>query len=130
LEEHAFTQGLANRFPRIAESKVSEAYPNGIMRWAPWYGFQFYQRGYDKAYEVLGRPGVKYKLARLAGVDRRVPVVHQAWFYPRSDLRKFVRTYFDVLSAYAGIEKQGEQQDIVLLSQSKWPAHSLGATEG
>src|SRR5690606_923443 len=68
LEEHAFTQGLANRFPRIAESKVSEAYPNGIMRWAPWYGFQFYQRGYDKAYEVLGRPGVKYKLARLAGV--------------------------------------------------------------
>jgi FAD/FMN-containing dehydrogenase len=130
LEEHAFTQGLANRFPRIAESKVSESYPNGMMRWAPWYGFQFYQRGYDKAYEVLGRSGMKYKLARLAGVDRRVPVVHQAWFFPRSELRKFVRTYFDVLSDYPGIEKQVEQQDIVLLAPSKWPAHSLGATDG
>lgn len=128
LEEHGFTHGLANRFPRIAESTVTKTYPQGIMRWAPWYGFQFYQRGYDQAYDQLGKTHIKHKLARLVGVDRRVPVAHQAWFFPRSLLRAFVDNYFSVLDQFPGIEKQGEQQDIVLLGPSNWPSHSMGQT--
>ena len=129
LEEQAFTHGLANRFPRIAESTVTKTYPQGIERWAPWYGFQFYQRGYDRSYEILGRRGLKYSLARLVGVDRRVPVAHQSWFFPRSITRAFVEAYFKVLDAFPGSEKQGEQQDIVLLDPCPFPAHSLGRTQ-
>lgn len=128
LEAQGFTHGLANRFPRIAEATVTKSYPEGIMRWAPWYGFQFYQRGYDQAYEQLSKTGIKHKLARLVGVDRRVPVAHQAWFFPRRLLRSFVENYFSVLDQFPGIEKQGEQQDIVLLGPSRWSAHSIGRT--
>ncbi len=130
LESHAFTQGLANRFPRIAESTVSRTYPRGMTRWAHWYGFQFYQRGYDRAPEVLGRNGLKYRLARLIGVDARVPVAHQSWFFPRSALRPFVEAYFSVLDEFPGLQRQVEQQDIVLLGPSRFPAHSMGRTQG
>jgi FAD/FMN-containing dehydrogenase len=128
LEEHAFTQGLANRFPRIAEATVTKTYPRGIVRWAPWYGFQFYQRGYDRASEVLSRKGLKYGLARLLGVDARVPVAHQAWFFPRRFTRSVMEVYFAVLDAFPGIEKQVEQQDIVLLGPCAYLAHSIGRT--
>jgi hypothetical protein len=130
LETHAFTQGLANRFPRIAEATVTKAYPQGIVRWAPWYGFQFYQRGYDRAHEVLSRKGWKYSLARLLGVDARVPVAHQAWFFPRHLTRNVMKVYFRVLDQFPGVEQQVEQQDIVLLGPCRYPAHSIGRTEG
>lgn len=126
LEQHAFTQGLANRFPRIAQATVTKTYPNGIMRWAHWYGFQFYQRGYDRAPDVLGRKGLKYSLARLLGVDARVPVAHQSWFFPRRVTRSVMDIYFSVLDEFPGIEKQVEQQDIVLLGPCPFPAHSIG----
>jgi hypothetical protein len=130
LETHAFTQGLANRFPRIAEATVTRAYPRGIVRWAPWYGFQFYQRGYDRAHEVLSRKGLKYSIARLLGVDARVPVAHQAWFFPRQLTRKVLNLYFRVLDQFPGLEEQVEQQDIVLLGPCPYPAHTMGRTEG
>jgi FAD/FMN-containing dehydrogenase len=129
LETHAFTQGLANRFPRIAEASVTWTYPRGIVRWAPWYGFQFYQRGYDRAPEVLRRKGLKYSLARLLGVDARVPVAHQAWFFPRRLTRKVIDLYFRVLDQFPGLERQVEQQDIVVLGPCRYPAHSLGRTD-
>lgn len=129
LEQHAFTQGLANRFPRIAEATVTRSYPQGLVRWAPWYGFQFYQRGYDRAAEVLSRPGLKYAIARLLGVDARVPVAHQAWFFPRRLTRAVLDVYFRVLDDFPGIERQVEQQDIVLLGPCPHPAHSLGRTQ-
>lgn len=129
VEGHAFTQGLANRFPRIAESTVTKTYPQGILRWANWYGFQFYQRGYDRAHEVLGRQGLKYGLARFLGVDARVPVAHQSWFFPRRVTRGVMDVYFSVLDEFRGIEKQVEQQDIVLLGPCPYPAHSIGRTE-
>lgn len=129
VEGHAFSQGLANRFPRFAEATVSKTYPRGIVRWAPWYGFQFYQRGYDRAPEVLGGKGLKSALARLLGVDARVPVAHQGWFFPRSLTRQVMDVYFEVLDDFPGIEKQVEQQDIVLLGPCPYPAHSLGRTE-
>jgi FAD/FMN-containing dehydrogenase len=126
VEGHAFTQGLANRFPRIAEAAVSRAYPQGIMRWAPWYGFHFFHRGFDQSFEVLGRKGIKYALARAAGVDRRLPVYHQSWFYPRAAQKDFVELYFSILDEFPGIEKRVEQQDLVLLPPCRWPAHSIG----
>lgn len=129
IETHAFTQGLANRFPRLAESTVTRTYPRGTMRWAPWYGFQFFQRGFDRSFEVLGRRGLRYSAARALGVDRRLPVYHQAWFYPRSEQKAFVDLYFNVLDRYPGIEKRVEQQDLVLLPHCRWPAHSIGQTD-
>lgn len=129
IEQHAFSQGLANRFPRIAEATVTKTYPQGIVRWAPWYGFQFYQRGYDRAHEVLARKGLKFALARLLGVDARVPVAHQGWFFPRHLTRQVMDVYFETLDEFPGIEKQVEQQDIVLLGPCPYPAHSLGRTE-
>jgi FAD/FMN-containing dehydrogenase len=129
LENHAFSQGLANRFPRFAEATVTKTYPQGIVRWAPWYGFQFYQRGYDRASEVLSRKGLKFALARLLGVDARVPVAHQGWFFPRNLTRQVMNVYFNVLDEFPGLEKQVEQQDIVLLGPCPYPAHSLGRTE-
>lgn len=126
IEHHAFTQGLANRFPRIAETTVSKTYPQGIMRWAPWYGFHFFHRGFDRSFDVLGKKGIKTKLACWAGVDRRLPVYHQSWFYPRAAQKDFVDLYFSVLDQYPGIEKRVEQQDLVLLPPCQWPAHSMG----
>lgn len=129
LEDHAFAQGLANRFPRIAESTVKKQYPQGIVRWAHWYGFQFYQRGYDRAPEVLSRKGIKYGLARFLGVDARVPVAHQSWFFPRRLVRNVMSVYFSVLDEFPGIERRIEQQDIVLLGPCPFRAHSIGRTD-
>jgi FAD/FMN-containing dehydrogenase len=129
IEQQAFTQGFANRFPRLAEWIVSRSYPSGIMRWAPWYGFQFFHRGFDQSFEVLSRRGIKYALGRALGVDAKLPVYHQSWFFHRAHLRAFVNMYFDVLDRYPGIERRVEQQDLVLLPACAWPAHTMSRTD-
>lgn len=130
VEEHAFTQGLANRFPRLAEYMVTRAYPQGITRWAPWYGYQFFQRGYDRCPALYQRGGLKHRLVGFLGVDGRLPMVHAAWFFPRGELQGFIDAYFAVLEDYRDIAKYGEQQDVVLLGPCRWPAHSVGESSG
>lgn len=129
IDGHAVTQGLANRFPRIAEWLVSRTYQPGVKLWAPWYGFLFFQRGYDRAEAVLSRSSFGKKLLRLLGVNPRLPFCHQAWFFPRRDLREVLSLYWEVLGRHRGIEKRAEQQDLVLLPPSDYPSHSSGRTE-
>lgn len=128
ISEQAITQALVNRSPRLAEWLVSRAYRQGIARFAPWYGFQFFQRGYDEAHRKMASGGFVPGLLRTLGVRNRMPVCHMAWFYPRSELRAFSDGYFTVMGRHAGIERLIEQQDYVLLGPSNWPCHSLGRT--
>jgi hypothetical protein len=124
---NAFTQGIANRFPSIARRVVSRTYRQGNRRWSDWYGFAFFQRSYDLTPEVLSRPGPIYALARAIGVDPRLPILHQTWFFPRAELRHVMRLYWDVMRRHPGVGERAEQQDLVLLPPSRWPMHSLGA---
>src|SRR5690606_34951294 len=119
---------LVNRMPRLAERLVSRAYRQGMARYAPWYGFQFFQRGYDEAHRKMASGGPVPALLRALGVRNRMPVCHMGWFFPRSELRAFTDGYFTVLGRHAGIERLVEQQDYVLLRPSNWPCHSLGRT--
>jgi len=128
IGEQATTQALVNRAPRLAEWLVSRAYRQGIVRIAPWYGFQFFQRGFDEAHRRMAEGGASARLLRLFGVRRRMPFCHTAWFFPRSELRAFCDFYFSVLGRYPGLERHVEQQDIVLVGPSSWPCHSLGRT--
>lgn len=128
IGEQAITQALVNRTPRLAEWLVSRAYSQGITRYAPWYGFQFFQRGYDEAHRRMASGGLVPRLLRGLGVRNRMPVCHMAWFFPRSELRAFTDGYFTILGRHPGLERLVEQQDYVLLRPSNWPCHSIGRT--
>jgi FAD/FMN-containing dehydrogenase len=128
IGQQALTQTLVNRLPRLAEWIVSRAYRQGIARWAPWYGFQFYQRSFDEAHLRMAKRGLGARILRLFGVRDRMPVCHMSWFFPRAELRAFASAYFDMLGRYPGLEHWGEQQDFVLLGPSQWPCHSMGRT--
>lgn len=129
VTQQAVTQALVNRMPRLAEWLVSRAYPEGIARWAPWYGFLFFQRSFDAAHQRMMSGGLDQKLLRLLGVRHRMPFCHAAWFFPRAELRAFMEGYWGILDRYPGLEVTAEQQDLVLLGPSQWPCHTLGRTE-
>jgi FAD/FMN-containing dehydrogenase len=126
---NAFTQGIANRFPAVARRVISRTYRQGNRRWSDWYGFAFFQRSYDRTDEVLRRRGPLYALARALGVDPRLPVLHQTWFFPRCKLRELMQLYWTVLRRYPGIEARAEQQDLILLPPCRWPLHSFGVSD-
>lgn len=126
---NAFTQGIANRFPAIARRVVSRTYRQGNLCWSDWYGFAFFQRSYDLTAEVLSRRGLVYALVRAIGVDPRLPILHQTWFFPRSELRAVMRLYWDVMREFPGIGARAEQQDLVLLPPCRWPLHGMGVCD-
>ena len=126
-ERNALTQGLSNRFPRLAGLAISRAYPKGRACWADWYGSSYYQRSYDRAASILRGRGPHLALARAVGVDPRLPVYHQSWFFPRDRLREVMALYWAVLRRYPGVESRAETQDLVLLPPSRWPLHTSGA---
>lgn len=128
LEHQAMTQGVANRFPRVAEYLLRRTYPQGKALHAPWYGFQFFQRSYDLAHEVLSRPGLFFGTLRQLGVDPKLTVCHQTWFYPRAATADFMNIYWQTMKEFPGIERRMEQQDLVILPRCGWPSHSMGVT--
>jgi len=129
IGQQAVTQALVNRLPRLAEWLVSRAYRQGISRQAPYYGFQFFQRGYDESHRLMAAGGAATRVLRGLGVRERMPVCHMAWFFPRPQLRAFTDGYFTVLDRFPGLERYVEQQDFVLLGPCAWPCHSLGRTD-
>lgn len=130
LRHQAFAHALANRYPRVTQHLVRSSLKKGTQAWAPWYGLQYYQRSYDRIDELLTGRGLRISLARVLGVDKTVPVLHQAWFFPRKDLRGFMDLYFGLMDEYPGIEHHIEQQDLILLPPSRWPAHSTADIPG
>lgn len=129
LAFQSITQSLVHRFPRLAERILTGAYPMGAGRFAPLYGFLFFQRSYDEAHRRMTRGGFDKALLQVFGARNRMPICHMSWFFPRAELRAFVEGYFSVLERYPGLEKLVEQQDIVLLGPCRWPCHSMGRTE-
>lgn len=130
LVQQAITQGIVNRFPRLAEIAMSRAYHEGAGLPAPWYGFLFFQRSYDIAHEVLSGPGLGFRLLRAIGVDPKLTVCHQTWFYPRERTADFMNVYWSTMDDFPGVERRAEQQDMVFLPPCRWPSHTMGATEG
>jgi hypothetical protein len=130
LTTQMLLQALGNRFPSFAEWIVARTFRQGTARRAPWYGFQFYQRSYDRLYRVMAGQSGLADLLHVAGVPRGLPVCHASWFYPRESLRAFVAGYFDILSRFPSLVPHIEQQDVVLLPPSRWPCHTMGETTG
>jgi len=123
-----FSQALANRFPAFAEWIVSRTYRPGAALWAPWYGFQFFQRSYDAVHRVMAGRSALASTLRCLGVPGGLPVCHSSWFFPREQSRAFAQGYFEILRRYPALVRRIEQQDVVLLGPSRWPCHSLGET--
>jgi FAD/FMN-containing dehydrogenase len=130
ITSQIFSQAFANRFPAFAEWIVSRTYRQGAALWAPWYGFQFFQRSYDAVHRVMAGRSALATTLRLFGVPGGLPVCHTAWFYPRERLRAFATGYFEILGRYPALVRRIEQQDMVLLGPSRWPCHSMGETSG
>lgn len=130
ITSQILSQALANRFPEFAEWIISRTYRQGRALWAPWYGFQFFQRSYDAVHRVMAGNSALASTLRVFGVPGGLPVCHTAWFFPREQLRAFAQGYFEILSRYPGLERSAEQQDFVLLGPSRWPCHSMGETQG
>jgi FAD/FMN-containing dehydrogenase len=129
LVAQMFSQAFANRLPAFAEWIVSRTYRSGAALWAPWYGFQFFQRSYDAVHHVMGQGSLLTFALRALGMPRRLPVCHVTWMFPRHELRAFVEGYFELMARFPELEKRVEQQDIVLLPAPEWPAHTMGGVE-
>lgn len=127
IDHHALTQGIVNRFPRIAQFVIERAYRAGSFRWAPWYGFDFFHRGYERSYDILSRPGLKTRLLKSFGVQATIPILHQSWFFPESRLEAVTEKYWQHLRSHPKLASYIEQQDFVLLPPCPYPAHSLGS---
>jgi hypothetical protein len=130
MTSQILSQALANRFPAFAEWIVARTYRQGRALWAPWYGFQFFQRSYDAVHRVMAGDSALASTLLMLGVPGGLPVCHTAWFFPREELRAFAQGYFEILARYPALARRVEQQDFVLLGPSRWPCHSMGETQG
>ncbi|HEX2879218.1 MAG TPA: FAD-binding protein, partial [Polyangiaceae bacterium] len=124
-------QALANRFPSLAHRAQPWVLKPGRRFQAGLYGFSFYQRSYDRAFDFLSSNDPVACLLREVGVDPRLAVCHQTFLMPISSNRKFLDAYFEVFDRYPELEARLEQQDMVRLPPCPYPLHaSHGLTEG
>lgn len=121
---HAALQGLSNRYPGLARRIALSAFRPGRMFSADWYGFMFFQRSYDTAYEILSSATPLFVALRGFGVDPRLTVCHQTWCFPREHAAEFMQLYWNTMKRYPGIEGRAEQQDMIALRPCRWPAHA------
>ncbi|HET9957937.1 MAG TPA: FAD-binding protein [Polyangiaceae bacterium] len=128
---YAALQGLSNRHPALARHIALGAFRPGRAFSADWYGFLFFQRSYDTAYDILSSRSLTFAGLRALGVDPRLTVCHQTWCFPREHVAEFMSVYWEVMQRYAGVERRAEQQDLILLPVCRWPAHGTwGNTQG
>ena len=119
-------QALANRFPAFMHRLQPWMFKRGRRFHASMYGFCFYQRSYDRAFEYLSRraPGDWAPLLlRCVGVDPRLTVCHQSFAVPIACVRDFLDLYFGVFDRYPDVERRLEQQDMIRLPECRWPMH-------
>lgn len=121
---HAALQGVSNRFPTLTRHIALSAFRPGRAFSADWYGFLFFQRSYDTAYDTLSSRAPWFSALRGLGVDPRLTVLHQTWCFPREHAVEFMELYWSVLKRYPGLERRAEQQDLIALRPSRWPAHA------
>lgn len=121
---HAALQGLSNRYPGLARQIALGAFRPGRAFSADWYGFLFFQRSYDSAHQILSQRTPLFSTLRGLGVDPRLTVCHQTWCFPREQAGQFMDLYWATMRRYPGIEQRAEQQDLIGLRPSRWPAHA------
>lgn len=124
-------QGLANRFPALAHRLQPELLRKGRRFHAQPYGFSFYQRSYDRAFEWLSSSRWSSRLLRAGGIDPRLTVCHQTFVVAPDRIQRFLDLYFDELARHPAAVRRLEQQDLVRLPPCRWPLHAAyGLADG
>lgn len=124
-------QALANRFPSVAHRAQPWVLKRGRRFQAELYGFSFYQRSYDRAFDFLSSSDPTASLLRAIGVDPRLAVCHQSFVVPVPARREFLDEYFAIFDAYPDLEARLEQQDMIRLPACPYPLHgSHGMPDG
>jgi FAD/FMN-containing dehydrogenase len=123
-------QGLANRVPGLVSPLQGLVLRRGRRFHAGLYGFTFFQRSYDRAYDYLASPAVLPRVLRALGVDPRLTVCHQTFAVPVERRQPFLDMYFDVFDAYPELEARLEQQDLIRLPECAWPLHAAHGMPG
>ncbi len=123
-------QGLANRVPGLVSPLQGLVLRRGRRFHAGLYGFTFFQRSYDRAYDYLASPEVLPRVLRVLGIDPRLTVCHQTFAVPVERRQSFLDLYFDVFDAYPELEARLEQQDLIRLPECTWPLHAAHGMSG
>ncbi|REG35938.1 FAD/FMN-containing dehydrogenase [Archangium gephyra] len=123
-------QGLANRVPGLVSPLQGLVLRQGRRFHAGLYGFTFFQRSYDRAYDYLASPEVLPRVLRALGIDPRLTVCHQTFAVPVERRQSFLDMYFDVFDAYPELEARLEQQDLIRLPECAWPLHAAHGMPG
>lgn len=123
-------QGLANRVPGLVSPLQGLVLRRGRRFHAGLYGFTFFQRSYDRAYDYLASPAVLPRVLRALGIDPRLTVCHQTFAVPVERRQSFLDLYFDVFDAYPELEARLEQQDLIRLPECAWPLHAAHGMPG
>jgi FAD/FMN-containing dehydrogenase len=116
-------QALANRFPSLAHRAQPWVLKPGRRFQAGLYGFSFYQRSYDRAFNFLSSEDPVACLLREIGVDPRLAVCHQSFVLPVEVRHEFLDEYFTVFDAHPELEARLEQQDMIRLPHCPYPLH-------
>lgn len=123
-------QGIANRLPSLARQLQVLTLKQGRRFHAELYGFTFFQRSYDRAYDYLASPEWVPRVLRALGVDPRLTVFHQTFAVPVELRRAFLDVYFEIFAAYPELEARLELQDLIRLPECTWPLHAAHGMPG
>jgi sugar phosphate isomerase/epimerase len=129
-ERNIVAQALANRLPGVVHRLEPLAFSPGRRFHASLYGFSFYQRSYDRAYDYLSSRRALPRLLRLAGVDPWLGVCHQSFVVPADERRAFMDLYFSVFDEFSELEERLEQQDMIRLPDCPFPLHGAFGMQG
>ncbi len=122
-QRNIVAQAVAHRIPGFVRPLQSLVLRRGRRFHARLYGFTFFQRSYDRAYDYLASAALLPRALRAMGIDPRLTVCHQSFVIPVEQRHAFVRLYFDVLDAYPELDARIELQDLLRLPECAWPLH-------
>lgn len=124
-------QGIAHRLPALVHRLQPLVLRKGRRFQASMYGFCYYQRSYDRAFDWLSSPRWSSRAMRVAGVDPRLTVCHQTFAVPPDRVHRFLNLYFDELARHPRAIRRLEQQDLIRLPPCRWPLHGAhGLVDG
>lgn len=124
-------QGIAHRLPTLVHRLQPRVLRKGRRFQASAYGFCYYQRSYDRAFDWLSSQRMSSRVMRAAGVDPRLTVCHQTFAIPPDRVHRFLELYFDELSRHPRAIRRLEQQDLIRLPPCRWPLHgAYGLDDG
>lgn len=123
-------QGLANRMPGPIQKVQPLLFKKGRCFHATPYGFLFFQRSYDRAYELLSSDRWIARCLRAIGVDPRLTVCHQTFVIPHERVRRFLDLYLSMFDQHRELTSRLELQDMIRLPECRWPLHAAHGMRG